>query len=1470
MTMKYVSKAKFILVLLWSVTCLNLSAQVAVPYLTNFEGAGAITGWSTYALSGIDDWEIGDPSGTYFNSPYSDDSAWVTTLNGTYISNSVRCLETPEFDLTNTLVDYAFTFVNKRHETGSGTQWEVEYSTDGGSIWSILYDVAAEKKGWQGSSGFTYNVETYFQESSISLSWLQGQNVKFRFKFTSTNGAGDGWLIDDFSIKEAEYNVIAYQGDTIYGMNKLFTQYNVVSPWSFENQYASSYPYEIKYYFSEDVILDVSDSLLGTFSGTVSGGDYFNYNKTFNLQPNLNSGYYYIIYNLDSQDSIAEVNELDNVNYVVLSIDSIYAGTFASDFDTTYYAMSKTNLGSNFDWKKGDANNWHIENPRSGTYAWMSPEYTLVPQYCETPYIDLSTTTNTSVCLWFRTMDVQNTTISLNYTTPGQSVTTFPVYGSSTAIADPRLYQWDCFCDNISFLDGELSTKVKISGTTNNGYNGNQMIIDDIYIGVSKPDAAIEGFKTDRFTPSDIITDTIFYYYFNSGLIALPSADTEFYWSTDSILDVGDIFLGSKLESAMADTSFEFTWYEYAKPTTASGTFYIFYIVDAGGTIDEMREYDNSGYFEIHQEAPQTLPYYNDFETQIDGWRHSSSLGQDEWEWAIPQGSIIDTAFSGVRAWVTNDTGIVSPMSRMHLFTPVFDLTELVHPVLEFDIININYGIGQYATWPFNMGDIMYSTDGGASWLEVDTTNLSFKRMYYRMMFESNAGLDQFPLNGTGHYVGTLLYGKELKMFRNQIDYQTRDYNDNTHFVVDLDYLGDFEQIQFMFVHANHDSPMEGMMMDNFEITEARTDLTIKTDKILMVDKDDTRLKFFFKLDNDENYISSPTAVNIYLSIDTILTLADSLMHTEQFGDIRPFRKELAIIDVSTPGNYSDYNYVLFEIDPLNIVVESIESNNLYFLPLGMDSCENYIYPISFDFEDEYINGWTWYSDSSEFYNNIRFRTRTVINDPAIGAQNGEWFCDPKGLYSEGTNTSSISILILESPAFDFTAYTNIEMTFDFLCVGDNSSSGWGTQGGNMEYSDDGGFTWQLLTTVQDPFAVNWYNLNQIESLNDEPGWGNSPGPLTWLSAEYDLSFLAGSSTIRFRYKFKSDEWDDGYQEGFRLDNFIINATQSDLKTSQSFLPVLADIWQINFPVSYEIINNSGYYLSGTTTKMYWSKDSIYDIGDSEIYNFTEITIPADSTIYINMNIDYPIPVVQLNYWLFYEIDATNIVTESIETNNLGSFKVTFNDTSLVDLSINPSVGLVTTLVSIPSIQVSYDLYNNGNSESGISTSSFYWSTDSIYDIADQFLSDVMEVSVGASNSEFNSISLTYPLPIVLPQYYVIIKADRFDNVIESNELNNQTYVNVIFGDLNVSDQYSINYTVWYNDNYIYINSNGEPLNSGQLGIYNVIGQEIDWLTFNQSDSKTAEIQVANLPAGLYLIILTTDNEHSIVKFIIE
>lgn len=1155
----------------------NLASQILPPYQNNFDSFDS-TGWSHYSITGTDDWTLTAPAKTYFNGANTFPNGWVTNIIGNFNGNSNRALQTPCFDLTDTTQKLIFSFYHKTHANSSGNAFIVEYSLNNGTTWSVLTNTASPSTMWQSATGFSGNLYSSFYKSTFGLRFLQGNpSVCFRFRFNSTTANGEGWLVDDFAIEPEYYNVKALKGDTIKNLNHFFTQFPINFKFQFDNQFYSSFNFSNNFYFSRDSIKDIGDVFLGNKSLNTTS-TVTNWANTFQLPSGLNAGYYYILYDLDANNILNEANESDNSNFTILKIDSIYVTDYIDNFDSLSNDWSHYTLGYNptynLSWRKSPPNYFRMERAHSGKNAYHTvlqsttpnPAYTTL----QSPFLDLSTKTNQAICFWYRiTIGQVGGSGNMNILIPpSQSFkTTTPYYTTNISIKNPKNTNWDCFCYKLSnSFDSIVSTKfgIQASGLEvqagSSSYSRNA--IDDIYIGEIKPDVSVD-FKDEKYyTNSNISSDTLSYYLFNSGLSILPSTTSNFYWSNDSVWDTSDILITTINEPPVTDTTFIKRKITIIKPVLTAGNYYIIYKLDANSTVNEMREYNNQGFLKVIQNNPENLPYFNDFETNTNNWSHYSSLGTDDWVCATPTKTNITSAFSGLKGWVTSATSVPSQNSKMHLCTPIYNLSQLNNPVMEFDMKYTPYYVNNYNLWPYNGLNMSYSIDGGFTWTVLDTTNKSFARWFYRFDYDLGMGKDFNPTAVANGFVQSYIIGENReKVFQAFHEYQSRDGLNTSHYVIDLNFLKSHKKILFRFNYANMNAPVDGALIDNFSITESTIDLAINNRKNLQTAPSDKFISTFFDVNNNGNYISPQTDLKLYLSVDSILDAGDYLFRTVTVGKIRPQMKNFINFKGNTTALSLGVKYMIYQLDSQNLIAETDESNNIGYFPLDNNSARQL--PYFNDFNASEIDGWSFYKDSLPNTYNFeqRFRHKVVIQERSFMASNGEWFLD---LITNSPNfnfANLFPIYYLVSPTFDFSDGNTYKLDFDFKCMGTNHWSY--SSGGNLQYSTDGGINWIVISEAQDPAAVNLYpSFYYLQSLNNQPGWniGGFAGP-----ASINLSFLNGYPNVKFRFAYKSNYIPGtlGISEhGFRMDNFNISsllptAVANASKTSNSFIKYL-------------------------------------------------------------------------------------------------------------------------------------------------------------------------------------------------------------------------------------------------------------------------------------------------------------------------
>lgn len=209
-------------------------------------------------------------------------------------------------------------------------------------------------------------------------------------------------------------------------------------------------------------------------------------------------------------------------------------------------------------------------------------------------------------------------------------------------------------------------------------------------------------------------------------------------------------------------------------------------------------------------------------------------------------------------------------------------------------------------------------------------------------------------------------------------------------------------------------------------------------------------------------------------------------------------------------------------------------------------------YPYTEDFETSNGN-WVTGGTASDWAWGVP--AKPVINAAAHGIKC--WLTGGlnKSGYNDGENAW------LKSPCFNFSGLLHPYISFNVF---------WETEGkydgANLQYSTDNGSTWTILGSKNETVSclnTNWYNSTQLQYLQNSDGWSGNIQPNTgnciggggsrqWMAARHDLSFLAGSTSVQFRFVFASGTQCNNY-DGFAID--YINVNEGDANSASfSFL----------------------------------------------------------------------------------------------------------------------------------------------------------------------------------------------------------------------------------------------------------------------------------------------------------------------------
>ncbi|MFC4633102.1 choice-of-anchor D domain-containing protein [Dokdonia ponticola] len=159
-------------------------------------------------------------------------------------------------------------------------------------------------------------------------------------------------------------------------------------------------------------------------------------------------------------------------------------------------------------------------------------------------------------------------------------------------------------------------------------------------------------------------------------------------------------------------------------------------------------------------------------------------------------------------------------------------------------------------------------------------------------------------------------------------------------------------------------------------------------------------------------------------------------------------------------------------------------------------------------------------------------------NPVETGTEGGYWYTSNYNDYADNSLTR------VTSPIIDFTNYTNLSVQIDIRHDTSNDTQ----DGFNMEYSADGGATWNILGAYSATPTNFWYNVDDVTALGSGvDGWagrnsdtGSSPTQSSFVIAVTDLpSALNNNPQARFRLTFASDG--DGVRDdGVNFDNVFI------------------------------------------------------------------------------------------------------------------------------------------------------------------------------------------------------------------------------------------------------------------------------------------------------------------------------------------
>lgn len=295
--------------------------------------------FGSYTVNGVA-FQLGNSSISGKNGTHSGSNAWVTGLtNSTYTSNNETYLYTPNYNCS-TSGNYTLSFYAKYSCENQWDGFNIEYSLDKGTSWSVLGSAGA---GWynfanttqttgfpQNTPYFTNAAASFTQYSLITNVFSGNNNVAFRIVFKSDGSINQaGLAFDDFELNGPNNSplpveLISFNGKNLGSENQL--------TWITDSEI------NCKFYLVERSTDGLHYTSIGTVNG--NGNSILQHQYSFTDSKLTSSLYYYRICQIDFNGLKNYSNAIAITTAIQNSI-SVWPNPFSNQI-----AITNTDVGS--------------------------------------------------------------------------------------------------------------------------------------------------------------------------------------------------------------------------------------------------------------------------------------------------------------------------------------------------------------------------------------------------------------------------------------------------------------------------------------------------------------------------------------------------------------------------------------------------------------------------------------------------------------------------------------------------------------------------------------------------------------------------------------------------------------------------------------------------------------------------------------------------------------------------------------------------------------------------------------------------------------------------------------------------------------------------------------------------------------------------------------------------------------------
>lgn len=1157
----------------------------------------------------------------------------------------------------------------------------------------------------------------------------------------------------------------------------------------------------VGFYLSADSAWDVSDTYLSYYTlGTISANSFYSTSTTVTIPSSTTPGNYYILSYVDYTGAIPETNETNNVKAVPVIITSPVIDLL---IQTPYLSPASTSPGSSV------SVSCYIYN--QGT----------------------SSSTSSNVGYYLSSDNVFDAgDVYLNYSSGTTLAAGSSSYKSSTLVipssTTPGNYYILYFADYTNSVSESVET---------NNVN---------YLAITIAASFIDLSILNQYNPASTTagsTISISCYIVNNGNSSASSSNVGYYLSTDNFFDAGDTYLGYSSGTTLAAGSSSYKSSSVTIPSsTTSGTYYILYFADYTSAVNESNEnnnvssltiiigggttytvplsgtnsattcsgviYDNggsasnysnnsSGTFTIY---PQTTGDYigllfTSFSTQsgydylyIYNGTSSSDPLLGSYSGSTSPGTVYATGSSGALTLVfmsnssTTYSGFAANITCVSSI-PSPDL--YIQNNLTISSSSVVAGASVTATcYIANQGGSSASTSNVGYYLSTD--NLWDASDTY-LNYSSGATLNA----GASSYKSTTL----------TIPSST---TPGSYYIL---YFADYSNQVTESVETNN------VNLLGITVNSPSVDLVINTPALgsssLTAGSSVSATCYIY---NNGNAAASSSNVGYYLSTDTAWDASDTYLNyssgtTLSAGSSSYKSSTLTIPSSTTPGNY----YILYFADYSNSVAESIESNNVRYLPVIVSaayidlSMVNYYLSSStvaqggavtancyilnqgntsvtssnvgfylstdslWDAGDVYLSYQYGGSLNANTYSS-RGLSLTIPGSTAAGNYFILYFADYSNMVTENNENNNVvfSPVSVVVPVVDLTMLSPAAYPSSIVAGNSISFSSTIFNTGNSAATNSNVGYYLSTDTVFDA-SDTYLNYSSGSSL------GGGSGAQKSATAVIPTSVAAGNYYILFFADYSYMVTESNENNNVKYYAVTVVSPVVDLFIQTPSLSVSSVVPGGAFTSYCYIYNQGNSSVSSSNVGYYLSADTLWDAGDTYLSYSYGGTLAANSSSYKSQSQTMPSSTPVGSYYILFFADYSNNVPEATETNNVSYVAINVAN-PFIDLIIQSTTLSPTSVTAGSSVSLSCYIYNQGNSSASSSNVGYYLSADTLWDASDTYLSYSTGTTLAGGASSYKSSTPAIPSATTPGSYYILYYADYSGSVTESNESNNVSY----------------------------------------------------------------------------------------------